>query len=108
MKGLFIILCIILSISCNDQFNVEEDCLTNKLEDLGMIKYSNQSIDCEFYVELWIFNSIQYYHVDSHCADVEANLQDCYGYQVCVEEESALCTEIYQNAEKIGIVGIAE
>ena len=108
MRAIFIILGILLIYSCEDQYQVDFDCLEQKLEDFDMVPYNNEDIGCAFYVELLVLNGTQYYHVDSHCADVQANLQDCWGTQYCNDDTSDLCTSIYANAERLGIVGYGE
>jgi len=73
-----------------------------------MVEYTGQELDCQFYLEMIVFAGNQYFHFDSHCADVASNLQDCNGQEYCVEETSDLCSKIYELGENKGIVGFRE
>lgn len=104
-----LLLCLFLSFqSCEKDFEIINDCLDNKLEDLDMIPYTNQEIECKFYVEMYVYLENQYFHIDSHCADVAFNFQNCSGTSICTEEESEFCQAFLDHAEYKGIVGVSE
>jgi len=104
-KLLFIVLTFFI-VGCSDD-SVEQDCIDQQLESLGMVPYTGQKISCEFFLRLYVFQNKQYFQLDSYCAGIEAKPVDCEGNEIC-EDNTRFCRRFNQNAIDMGIVGISQ
>src|SRR5688500_16961094 len=93
---------------CDDEQCIEQqDCIESVLKEHHMISYTGEELGCNFFMSLSEFKGKQYFQLGSHCADMVTYPFDCDGNQLCVNGESARCSEFHQHARYIGIVGIA-
>ncbi len=104
----FTILAVILGCTKNNE--IVNDCIDVKLEEFNMVKYEEQEIGCEFFLELYIFRNKQYFQLGSHCADIVFNPTDCDGNNICGNKGRLNCSSrrYYKKRVRIGIVGISE
>lgn len=84
-----------------------ESCLEDQLAQANMVAYNNEEINCEFFLVLYHYQNKEYYLLGNQCADMITYPTDCEGNQLCVDQNAA-CSDFYEKAEKIGIVGISE
>jgi hypothetical protein len=91
----------------DDQCIAQNDCIESVLKEHDMVPYTEKELGCKFFLSLFEFRGKQYFQLGSHCADMVAYPFDCDGNELCVNEQSVLCTEFGQRARYIGIVGMA-
>ena len=82
------------------------NCVEQVLETNGMVKYEQQELGCNTFLELYKFNGQQYFLLNNHCADMVFYPFDCSGNKLCEMEEDQNCIKFYETAEHIGIIGI--
>jgi len=86
--------------------NSEKDCIDAKLEEFDMVKYEEQEIDCQFFLELYHYKNKQYFLLINHCVDMAWSPIDCDGNGICNDLSSFECIKFNNEAERIGIIGI--
>ena len=98
-------LCSFLS-SCLKDTSVSPwpSCTDEIVERNGMIRYTGQRIDCEFFLSMFLYEGAQYFSLGCHCADMLTSIVDCEGEVLCSVNED--CTWFYTQAKCVGIVGI--
>ena len=104
-QHLSIIFILSFLISCSDTDNSEVTCINSVLESQGMEPYSNQEIQCEFYLVLYEFQNLQFFTLNSHCADIGTHILDCAGNNLC-EDDLEWCNNFFESAKEIRIVGM--
>lgn len=95
----------ILFLSCKEE-EVIKDCIDDYLEQIGMIRYNCEEIGCKFFLNLYEFESKQYFLLGNHCADIISYPTDCEGKTLCTQQLEYNCEAFYKKAVFIGIVGI--
>ena len=108
MKGsnLISLILIFFLINCSTDESTGFDCIKSKLIKLDMVEYTGQEVDCKFFLELYHFKNKQYFLLGNHCADIIAYPTDCDGNKLCENEQNSECRQFYENANRIGIIGI--
>ncbi len=101
------VVCIATSFGCSSDDTVDVDCLESKLKSFDMVAYTGQDISCEFFLELYHFESKQYFLLGNHCANIVAYPTDCEGNQLCADDEDRKCRSFYDKAERIRVVGVS-
>src|SRR5687768_9317361 len=110
MKAKFFFLICFLSMffACKETCPVEKDCLEKTLQELGMVSYQGQELGCNLHLALYRLYGEQYFMLRNHCADMVAYPFDCDGNKLCETGETPNCTQFYESAQYVGIVGIKE
>ncbi|WP_152425077.1 hypothetical protein [Nafulsella turpanensis] len=103
---LYLILIFLLGLSACTEEDITTNCVDEVLEAQGMVPYQGQDIGCKFFLSLYEYESQQYFLLGNACADMVVYPTACSGNQLC--NSTAECTEFYENARYIGIVGIEE
>jgi hypothetical protein len=93
-------------ICCKDDCGIERNCIEKVLIENEMTAYTGEEIACNFHLSLYDLRGQQYFLLKSHCADMVSYPFDCDGNKLCESGESHTCTDFYENANYIGIVGI--
>lgn len=107
MKNQYITIVLFISflVGCSDTDGSEVSCIDSVIDSQEMEPYSNQEIQCEFYLILYEFQNAQYFTLNSHCADIGLQVLDCKGNNLC-EGDSEWCNDFFEDAKEIRIVGI--
>lgn len=81
------------------------ECITKSLERNGMKPYDQQLVDgCDFYLVMYEYNDQLFFSLNSNCADMLPNIQNCDGIEIC-STDPKLCNEVYASGSG-KIVGI--
>ena len=111
----FIIILIIFSLGCSNHVIecteaecIEIECVEDILEQNDMVAYQGQEIGCKFFLELYYYQNKQYFLLGNHCADLISYPRDCEGNTLCENGYDSKCRKFYEQAKRIGIVGISE
>ncbi|AKD03680.1 hypothetical protein POKO110462_02405 [Pontibacter korlensis] len=89
-----------------DEVTCKNDCLDSYLKENGMVSYKGEELGCKNFLSLYEYQGRQYYVLENHCADVAVAPTDCEGRPLCGSGDEESCSEFYQNAKYIGVVGI--
>lgn len=92
---------------CSEDDTIKAICTEQMLSEHKMIEYNGQEVGCKSFLELYHFRNEQFYLLGNHCADMISYPTDCDGNILCENEMDATCKDFYENAERIGIIGIA-
>lgn len=107
MKQSIVLFCIFLfGLSACSEEDIKINCVDEVLEAQGMVNYQGQDIGCKFFLSLYEYENEQYFLLGNTCADMTVYPFGCNGDQLCDSAEE--CTNFYENARYIGIVGIEE
>lgn len=105
-RHLLVLVFALYIIGCQDDCNVEKNCIERVLIEYEMTAYTNEEIGCNLHLSLYELSGQQYFLIKNHCADMVSYPFDCDGNKLCESGESHTCTDFYENAHYIGIVGI--
>lgn len=101
------VLLLVVSVSCDkEDVSCIKDCLDTTLEQNEMVRYQGEELGCKFFLSLYEYKSKQYYVLGNQCADMVVFPTDCNGNKLCERVGEAACSDFYENARHIGIVGI--
>lgn len=103
---LYLISVLLFALSACGKEDVKINCVEDVLEAQGMVPYQGQDIGCQFFLSLYEYEEEQYFLLGNSCAEIVVYPTDCNGDQLCNSTEE--CTDFYENARYIGIVGIEE
>lgn len=97
--------------SCKHEPETTLDCIDQFIEDAGMVKYTGQALECNFYLQHWQLDGKSYFQVDNPCADMLSIPVDCehvpYFQQTDPSEVPAAEWEhFFQNAVDKGIIAV--
>jgi len=96
-----------LAHSCTHDDDVTPVCTSQLLEDLGMVHYEGQYLDCKLYLRMYEYQDELYFLVDNECADMTGNMLGCDSVVIqCDVVDFEKCAAI--RAGFTGIVGIQE
>lgn len=103
-----LIVFLFMSFGCDkeDEVSCIVDCKDAYLQRNGMVSYTGGETGCKSFIALYEFENKQYYLLGNNCADLVSYPTDCDGNKLCENGEDKACSNFYQNARFIGIVGI--
>ena len=106
--NLTVIMITFLLMGCSKDENIKSDCIEQMLSESNMVEYNGQEIGCKLFLELFHYQNKQFFLLGNHCADMISYPIDCEGNSLCEDGEDSECQDFYNNAERIGIIGIDE
>lgn len=90
-------------LSCNKEDRLI-DCTDKKMKEYNLLPYNGEELDCDYILELYVFNNQQYFHLYNPCLFVGTYPVDCSGEVACGEGQIS-CSNFYERAEYQGIIG---
>lgn len=83
---------------------LQSDCVEQMLADNNMDNYNGViDPDCRDYLQLYDWDGDQYFIFENPCEDRILAIFDCGGNNLCTDDPN--CSDFFQNAELVGIVG---
>lgn len=89
-----------------DEVTCINDCMETYLQQNGIASYRGEEVGCKYFVSLYEYQNKQYYVLGNHCADVASNPTDCNGNTLCENGNEKACSDFFEKAKYIGIVGV--
>lgn len=104
MKILNFVLLVLLVVGCSKSTDSIVDCEEKILNDLEMVKYEDQDLECKFYLDAYHWHGRSWFILNNNCADIAGPTFDCEGNDSCDFD----CENFQRDAKFLGIIGISK
>ena len=101
----------LLMFSCSKPDNLNSDCIEKMLSDNDMKEFNGTKYTsgCNNYLSLYKWDGDQYFLYDNPCVDFLTPIVfDCDGNNICNQASNQECSDFFEEAEYIAIVGRSE
>jgi len=90
-----------------EKLTAKEECIQEFINSKDLLRYTNQTIDSQFYFDLHEKDGEFYFLVGHHYIDFIAAPMNCLGESLCEDATSSACFDFLENSSDHGIVAIS-